>query len=123
MLSKRSALILLSVVFLVVILAPRSASASNARTGYQKVRIGHLFLQPDASGPAQILIAFGADLVQDYPAATIAYAPEAAVASMAQRAAQLKLEFSVHDDYDRIFLPGGVIDARIGSSSINFTRC
>ena len=60
---KRHALLSLSVVFLFGLLAPRSVHATTARPGFQKVRIGHLFLQPNASAPAQIIVESDAELV------------------------------------------------------------
>ena len=53
----------------------------------------------------------------DYQTATLAYARAEAVELMEHRAAELGVELTVWDDYDRIFLPEGVIDSRLGAAA------
>lgn len=120
---KRPSAALTVTLFVFGLLVSDSVHAFAARSGFKKVRIGHLFLQANASAPAQIITEVNAELINDYPAATFAYAPDGVLERMAQRAAALRLEFSVLDDYDRIFLPGGVIDARIGTAPPCQARC
>lgn len=96
---------------------PDTGHAFTPRSGFKKVRIGYLFPQPNASAAAQLISETDAELVASYPAALIAYAPDGVVDGMAQRAAALQLEFTVLDDYDRIFLPGARIDARLGTAA------
>jgi fibronectin type III domain protein len=74
-----------------------------------------LFKQPNASAPAALLSDVISEVDQDYPAFTLASVATSLIATLEARAATANVEAVVRDEFDKIFLNGKVIDARIGT--------
>lgn len=109
------------VVFCVVtaFFAAAALADSLPRVGFSKVVMGQFF--PNASAPAGAppivdddLAAFGGAVVEKYGATTVGYVPKVALEQVRRRIEDRGLEFRLRDDFDLVFLPGGVIDTRIG---------
>ena len=89
--------------------------ATPPREGHTKVIIAkHLFPIPNASAEASIITSGGGEIVQEYETGTLVSFLTDSLKSLAERAKALEVEFHPHDEYDRIFLPEGTIDARKG---------
>jgi hypothetical protein len=71
-------------------------------------------MKPNASAAAMLIEKGGGEIVQEYETQTVAYFLTESLKSLADRAVQLAVEIRVRDDFDQIFLPDGIIDARKG---------
>jgi len=83
------------------------------RQGYTKLLVSHLFVQPNASAPAQISGNDGL-ILADYDSFSLVSAPQASVERIVARGVAAGLGVTIHDEYDLVGLPGGTIDTRIG---------
>ncbi|MEA2235969.1 MAG: hypothetical protein QOC81_693 [Thermoanaerobaculia bacterium] len=90
-------------------------AAFSAREGHTKVVISkNLMMLPNASAAAEVIQKGGGEIVQEYETQTVAYFLTNSLTSLSDRAAQLRVEIRPRDDFDKIFLPEGTIDARRG---------
>ncbi len=87
-----------------------AAPARPARVGWSKM----LFVQPNASAPAQLLAGLDAEVLQQYDDFFLAYVANGAIESAKGRGRDAGIANVVRDEYDVLQLPGGNIDARIG---------
>lgn len=101
-----------------VVLPPASAAGFAPRTGHRKVVIEHPRPQSHADAAA-LLHAGGAGVVEHYDSYTVGYARESALPGLMRAAAARNAGITVYDDFDTIALPGGTIDARIGTAASN----
>jgi hypothetical protein len=93
--------------------AATTAFAASAKGGFTKAL---LFRQPNASEPASILLpGLDGDVLQDYSLSTLVRVPSNALASLVDRAKRQPLEIEPHDEFDKIYSGGNVIDARLGT--------
>jgi Subtilase family len=89
--------------------------AGSPREGYTKVVISkRLFAQPNASAALSIIETDGGQVVQDYETETVAYFLSGTLKKLSDDAAALGVEIRPRDDFDSIYLPEGIIDARLG---------
>ncbi len=85
--------------------------AGAARLGWTKLEIVDVERR-QASAPADLLHAFGAELISDYGTFSIVYAPQSAVAGLTSAAAARGLAVRTRDELDLLKLPGGNMDTR-----------
>src|SRR5438128_4426186 len=83
--------------------------AAPARAGWKKVFIRAV----GGAVPADFAANNGGEVVAQYPSYEVARFPDSAITNAASQAATLGLLFIVRDEFDKIFLPGRVLDARI----------
>jgi hypothetical protein len=90
-----------------------SLHAEPAKRGWTKVELTHA--DGGASPfPADLLTRFGAELIADYGAYTIAYAPQGVVEALTAQAARQNVRIRVRDELDLLHLPGATVDVREG---------
>jgi Subtilase family/PKD domain len=100
-------------VALLLLLTSAPLYAGSARPGWTKVEITPL----DGTNPsllAALLDPLGAELVADYGAYAIAYAPDGAVAALQLAAAATSTRVRQRDGMDVLQLPGAALDTREG---------
>ena len=68
---------------------------------------------PNASAAALIEYG-GGEVIQEYETVTLAYFLTDSLKSVAGQAAALGVESRARDEFDKVFLPEGTIDARLG---------
>jgi hypothetical protein len=89
--------------------------AFNPRGGHTKVVVSkNLMMKPNASAAATLIEKGGGEIVQEYETQTLAYFLTESLKSLTERAAELGVEIRVRDDFDQIYLPEGIVDARKG---------
>ncbi|MEA2236270.1 MAG: trimeric autotransporter adhesin [Thermoanaerobaculia bacterium] len=95
--------------------AASPVAAFSAREGHTKVVISkNLMMLPNASAAAEVVQKGGGEIVQEYETQTVAYFLTDTLKGLSDRAAELRVEIRPRDDFDKIFLPEGTIDARRG---------
>lgn len=99
----------------VVLLAATSAQALKPKERYKKVVLRHV--APQRGTPPRIIEGLDAEIVHEYPDATMVYVAQDDLPEVARRAGLGKLEITVRDDFDILQLPGGYIDARRGTAA------
>ena len=88
--------------------------AVTPKEGYKKVVLRHI--ETGKGKPPRITDGLDAEIVEEYAEFTALYVADDAIPELRVRAADAKLELSVRDDFDILQLPGGHIDARIGTA-------
>ncbi|HYS52734.1 MAG TPA: hypothetical protein VER58_03080 [Thermoanaerobaculia bacterium] len=78
-----------------------------------------LFVQPNATAPAQISSGFDAQVIETYEGGTVLSVAQTQVQIVAARAAAAGVSAVVRDNFDLIYLPHGKIDSRFGTAASN----
>ena len=107
----------IALLFLVLSIESSALGASGeAKENFSKVVIdtSYLFAQPNASAPAQVVWGFDSEIIEEYEETALASVRTSQVAALKQRSAASSVEVRVRDEYDKIFINGRMIDARLG---------
>lgn len=95
--------------------AAQPAKLAQPRPGYSKVVVSKLlFKQPDASDSPSLWSGTDAQVIADYPNATVIYASAHTIPDLLARGSAARTAVVVRDDYDHILINGRKIDARLG---------
>jgi len=100
-----------------ILLAVQSLFAGSARRGWTKLELSAVDGK-SASAPAALLTRFGAELIADYGAYAIVYAPKGVVTALEAQAGQSNVRVRERDELDLLQLPGGAVDAREGVAGV-----
>jgi hypothetical protein len=105
----------LTVLVIVAFMIPL-AFAAPPRPGYTKVVIPKPdpLSRPDASVTPQILVGLDAKVVQEYEASSLVEVVASAVESLLTRARTTAAGAEARDDFDKLFVGGHILDARLG---------
>lgn len=106
--------VLLSLLFLFI---TTPLLAGGARRGWTKVELSAIDGR-SASAPSALLDRFGAELIGDYGAYAVVYAPKGVVTALEAQARSQQLRLRVRDDLDVLQLPGAALDAREGVAAV-----
>jgi hypothetical protein len=100
-----------------ILLAVQSLYAASARRGWTKLELS-AFDGKSASAPAALLTRFGAELIADYGAYAIVYAPKGVVTALEAQAGKDNIRVRGREELDLLQLPGGTVDAREGIAGV-----
>jgi Subtilase family len=115
--SRRNALVRLGIAgFLVTMMMPSAAVRAlvPSRT-HKKVVLRHI--DANRGTPPRIISDLDAQVIHEYASATAVYVREDHLPELMRRAAEQGLEATVRDDFERIELPNGRIDVRVGTAA------
>lgn len=102
---------------LVILLTTNPLFAGGARRGWTKVELSAIDGR-SSSAPSALLDRFGAELIGDYGAYAIVYAPKGVITALEAQARNQQLRVRVRDDLDVLQLPGAALDAREGVAAV-----
>ncbi len=102
---------------LLMLFASAPLLATGAKKGWTKIELSPVDGKSTAVS-SKLLEKFGAELIADYGAYAVIYAPKGVVNALEAQAGKENLRVRVRGDFDVLQLPGAAVDAREGITSV-----